>query len=331
MNDLADKYHDATGRPIPQPAAPKKSPRIVEPKILEPWQERLRDQAAEMKAAGVPNTPQDQAAYWRDKEIKAKGIASLKQAAAGDPASDDAIAAAAPRYRRFIDEEEEAKTHANRPPPPLPEPIDQTVANAAWRAQIGQRETAAREARTAQYERDRQTTATDLVDAEEAVAETLAKYATPSTIDPPPAPAATPIPPQSPEEGAKSERRREGARKAAATVRARRKDAEIKKLVDIRVGAAVEQAQDTYHRQEADAAEEAAPKAANPGIHTPRELLAYARCSNIEPELYRLAHLARESHKPSLWSVEFRGNVVPKLNTLITIRNNAKPKKAGTQ
>jgi hypothetical protein len=125
----------------------------------------------------------------------------------------------------------------------------------------------------------------------------------------------------------RSAARRAASLKSAATVRARRAAAEAEKALQNKVNELVVIAQDRWHHAEAIAAEEAAIKAANPGIHTPRELLAYARTCGLELDLYRLAHIARQSHQPAQWSPEFRQNVVTDLHTILA----ACPKKGTTK
>jgi len=99
---LADKYHDEQGRPI-TPAAPPRSPRIVPPRTLEPWQIALRDRAtarAEARGLGpLANTPQARAAFHRDEQTKTKGRHALAAAALASqkPEPQPAVEPAAPK------------------------------------------------------------------------------------------------------------------------------------------------------------------------------------------------------------------------------------------
>jgi hypothetical protein len=126
----------------------------------------------------------------------------------------------------------------------------------------------------------------------------------------------------------RSAHRREGARIAAATVRARRVEAAIEKATNDAVAAAIDRAQERYHREQAIAQAEAAELAANPGILTARGLLALARDNNLEAELYRFAHISRAPRLPSQWPPAFRRLAELEIQNLVANRRTRKPKGA---
>jgi len=306
MNDTqTDKYHDANGRPLAPPAP---EPSQTSKETLQAWQRATlaraaarQERRATYKELGpLHNPPAKQKAERREQLADALGV---------DPSTAT-----------------QAKATINAAFPPATPP--QAGEPEQPPAEKSPRWTATGEHRHNQAvaAHNRACTAADRAMAEQAVKETLARPAPPTPVDPPPA-----APDPSAETTASADRaarRRAASLKAAATVRARREAAEFEQHFQAKVSALVEIAQDRYHRAEAIAAEEQAIKAANPGIHTPRELLAYARASNVEPDLYRLAHIARQSQQPSQWSPVFRREVVQDLNRIITSKT---PKPKGTQ
>jgi hypothetical protein len=109
-------------------------------------------------------------------------------------------------------------------------------------------------------------------------------------------------------------RRKEAARKAAAT-RAQRRQQE-------RVDQAVETSLDRV------AASVAARANDPPGTPLAKDLIRSAQADGAEAELYRLAHLARAPWRPSQWSAETRIRLGQALAE--HIRTRTAPKTKGT-
>jgi len=289
----ADKYHDPNGRPLP-PAAPEPSKTSKE--TLQAWQRATLARAAERqerRAAYKELGPLHAQQAKTKADRRAQLGAALGVANQPEPETRDSINAA----------------FSPAPPRPAGE-LEQPPAAPA--APIGEAKST-----------NQRTTAAE-----------IALPALAPELGPPP-----------PDPTAETERRmanikavedrkaadpraaarRAASLKSAATVRARRLDAEVEKNVQARLNAIAELVVATKHREEEIAAQEAACKAANPGIHTPRELVAYARASGLEQDLYRLAHIARPSQQPAQWSPVFRRDVVQDLNHIITSKTtNAK-------
>jgi hypothetical protein len=124
----------------------------------------------------------------------------------------------------------------------------------------------------------------------------------------------------------KSKTRSEAARKAAATVRARREQAKTEEFVEAKLSAAIDRAQERWRRAEARKANDAAEAIANPGIPTAATLIDLARNHNAEADLYRIAQTNRASHRPSQWSPAQRQTIADQFNALISSRQTSKTK-----
>ena len=308
-NTLADQYHDEHGRPIAQ-AVPPRSPRVVAPRTLEPWQIALRDRAAakqESRAAAKELGPLHNrlsCGKAERRETLRKSLSTTRPAAA---ASDAAALAA-------IDQ---AFTY---PAPVVPPPAIASADKPTYRTATGDPDWAAISAR--HHER-----LAELHNETRAAADRTAAAAPQTEPDPDPQPAADqPIrgeelhtraarareriaaraanpPPEPPACAAAAARRRAGALKAAATVRARRAKAELDADVNQRMAKAIDRAQERYHRQENLAARAAAEPPGTPQVD---QLIDLARRANAEAWLFRTAHISRYGSRPSQWSIDQR-------------------------
>ena len=108
-----------------------------------------------------------------------------------------------------------------------------------------------------------------------------------------------PLSHQSPDHAEKSERRREGARKAAATVRARRQAQKVEK--------AVAESMDRIAAHVVHAEAELAQAAADPpGTLRARDLVATARSQGLEFDLFIHAHRIRAPWHAADWPADIR-------------------------
>jgi len=129
---------------------------------------------------------------------------------------------------------------------------------------------------------------------------------------------------------ARSAGRRAASLKSAATVRARREarehEAELNKLME----KSLDRIGERVIREQATAAEDAAQAEADPGIPTYRSILGTARGAgpDAEAELYRLAHIARAT-KPADWPAALRSSLATSLMTYIG--NRKTPTQKGTR
>jgi len=343
LNNLADKWHDEQGRPLP-PAAPEPSKTSRE--TLQAWQRatlaraaaRQERRAAYKELGPLHAQPAKTKADRRAQLGTALGVAnqpepetrqSINTAFPLTPPASAAATEQPPAAPIGAAKSPNQRPAAAQTAPPAVEPdtyeIDSKGPNhispeVRARHANPKRWTAIGEHRHNQLvaAHDQACAAADRAMAEQAVKATLARHATLTPVDPPPT-----QPDPSAETTASADRavrRRAASLKSAATVRARRQqrehDAEVNRLME----KSLDRIGERVIREQEAANQEAATKAANPDVHTPRELLAYARASNVEPDLYRLAHIARQSQQPSQWSPAFRRAVVNDLNQIIISR-----------
>jgi len=304
---LADKYHDEHGRPIvPEPSQTSSG-------TLEAWQRSTLARATARQEARADAHELGPLHAQPSKE-KTKRHATLGAAlGAPPPPVAAALGGAEP------DDPDEIRAAINQafalpPPRPAGEPEQPAAAESPRWSAIGEHR---HNELVAAH--DRACAGADRAEAQQAVKETLAKYATPTPADPPVRMSDAEI--KALAEAEKSANRREGARKAAATVRARREQREHETAVNELMEKSLDRIGERVIREEKSAALEATILAADPGILTPTRLLALARDNNAEADLYRIAHLARVPRQPAQWPAEFRRVATDEINRIVSTRN----------